>query len=305
MSSVQPIQMDAVTTDRISDPLLLEKSISLSILRLDKIHPVISGNKWFKLKYYLADAKTKGYETILTFGGPYSNHIAATACAANILDFRSIGLIRGEEPATWSHTLQEARSNGMLLHFLNRAVYDDYKRSPFHEALVKQFGDCYIIPEGGIGELGLNGAREILELVDISKYSHISAAIGTGTTIAGLLEKTAIDQELTGFSSMKNNNSLLSEIEVLINRSLPGRFRLVHDYHFGGYARYNNELLEWMNWFYDTQRIPLDFVYTGKMLYGIFDLVSKDYFPPDARILAVHSGGLQGNRSLPEGLLQF
>lgn len=297
--------MDAVTTDRISDPLLLEKSVELSILRLDKIHPVISGNKWFKLKYYLLDARTKGNNIILTFGGPYSNHIAATACATNIHGMHSIGLIRGEEPQIWSHTLQEARANGMLLHFLPRTVYDEYKRIPENDILKKEFGDCYVISEGGIGKPGLKGAAEILDLVDISNYSHITAAIGTGTTIAGLLDKTAVNQQLTGFSSMKNNNSLLSEIEFLINRSLPGRFHLVTDYHFGGYARQNKELLEWMNRFYEIHRIPLDFVYTGKMLYGIFDLVNKDHFLPGSRILAVHSGGLQGNRSLPEGCLQF
>ncbi|MGN6436680.1 MAG: 1-aminocyclopropane-1-carboxylate deaminase/D-cysteine desulfhydrase [Agriterribacter sp.] len=305
MSNTEVIRTDAITADSISEPLLREKNIHLSILRLDKIHPVISGNKWFKLKYYLANAKANGHHTILTFGGAYSNHIAATALAAKLSGLQAIGLIRGEEPAIWSHTLQEARSNGMTLHFLSRTTYDVYKRSPGSPALTGEFGNCYIIPEGGVGDEGVKGAGEILELVDINHYTHIVSAVGTGTTVAGLIEKTTDSQQITGISSMKNNISLVSEIETLLNRSLPERFRLLHNYHFGGYARYNNELIAWINDFYERHQIPLDFVYTGKMMYAVFDLVKKDYFPSGSKILAVHSGGLQGNRSLPEGVLQF
>lgn len=305
MNNAVAIRTEAITTDCISEPQLQEKNIRLQILRLDKIHPIISGNKWFKLKYYLLDARLKGYKTILTFGGAYSNHIAATAFAAKLHDFTSIGIIRGEEPAIWSHTLQEAGLNDMSLHFFSRTAYDEYKRVPSAPILAERFGHCYIIPEGGMGKQGVEGASEILNLVDISIYSHIVSAVGTGTTIAGLFEKTIDSQQVLGISAMKNNNSLLPEIETLLNRSLPGRFQLLHDYHFGGYARYNKELIKWMNRFYDIHRIPLDFVYTGKMMYAVFDLAKKDFFPPGSKILVIHSGGLQGNRSLPETVLQF
>lgn len=305
MSNAEIIRTDNITTDNITEPLFIEKNIRFSILRLDKIHPVISGNKWFKLKHYLAHAKETGHRTILTFGGAYSNHIAAAALAAKLNGLQAIGLIRGEEPAVWSHTLQEARLNGMALHFLSRTTYDTYKRTSDPSVFTYQFGNCYIIPEGGIGKKGVEGAAEILDLVDISNYTHIISAVGTGTTIAGLFKKTNDNQQVIGISSMKNNISLFSEIELLLNRSLPERFQLKHQYHFGGYAKHDNKLLEWMNRFYDRHRIPLDFVYTGKMIYAVFDLAEKDFFAPGSKILAIHSGGLQGNRSLPEGVLQF
>ncbi|MBX2924264.1 MAG: pyridoxal-phosphate dependent enzyme [Chitinophagaceae bacterium] len=305
MNSEEIIQVHAVTTDAISDLLLTQKQIRLSVLRLDKIHPVISGNKWFKLIYYLTDARSKDRNTILTFGGAYSNHIAATAFAAKLYGFQSIGLIRGEMPETWSHTLQEAQSNGMSLHFLSRANYNLYKRNGPVSELKERFGNAYIIPEGGMGHLGVKGAAEIVRSEDISNYSHIISAVGTGTTIAGLLNKTTVSQQIVGISSMKNNNSLFSEIELLFNRSLPGRFHLVNDYHFGGYAKYTDALIQWMNHFYKMHHIPLDFVYTGKMMYGIFDLAGKDFFPPGSHILAVHTGGLQGNHSLPPGMLGY
>lgn len=305
MNSEEVIQVHAVTTDTLSDLLLTQKQIRLSILRLDKIHPVISGNKWFKLTYYLADARSKGCTTILTFGGAYSNHIAAAAFAAKLYGFQSIGLIRGEAPQVWSHTLREAQSNGMSLQFLSRADYNLYKRNGLEPALKERFGNAYVIPEGGMGLLGVKGAAEIVGSVNISNYTHVISAVGTGTTIAGLLNKTTVSQQIVGISSMKNNNSLFSEIELLFNRSLPGRFHLVNDYHFGGYAKYTGALIQWMNHFYGMHHIPLDFVYTGKMMFGIFDLAGKGFFPPGSHILAIHTGGLQGNYSLPPGMLDY
>lgn len=295
---------NTITIDAIKNESALCKGIKLDILRLDKIHPVVSGNKWFKLKYYILEAKERGYTSLLTFGGAYSNHIAAAAYASRENGFRSIGIIRGEEPKEWSHTLKEAEATGMQLHFLSRALYDKYKRISDLTWVSKQFGDCYIVPEGGIGKPGIKGATEILQGKDVSRYTHIIAAVGTGTTIGGILKSTD-HQQIVGISSMKNNTALAGEIEAITGNGLPERFHLVHDYHFGGYAKYNAELLYWMNNFYHGLKIPLDFVYTGKMMFGIFDMIESGYFPQKSNILAVHSGGLQGNRSLAPGLLDF
>ena len=305
MDGGEIISAEPVTTDTIKNPLTDQKKVRLDVLRLDRIHPVVSGNKWFKLQYYTGDAVNKGYTTLLTFGGPYSNHIAATAYAAKMLGLKAVGVIRGEAPKQWSHTLQEAHACQMQLVFLPRNEYDAIKRNVHSTNFEVQFGKVYVIPEGGFGSLGMQGAAEILHSTDTGHYTHIVSAVGTGTTIAGIIQATKPHQQVTGISVMKNNIGLNDEIKSLLNTSLPGSFSIIHDYHFGGYAKYTPALTGWMNWFYHASTIPLDFVYTAKMMYGIFDLMEKDFFRPRSRILAIHSGGLQGNRSLAPGVLVF
>lgn len=300
-----PIYSGRVTIDTVESELTTEKNIKLHVLRLDKLHPVISGNKWFKLKYYLADAADKGYKKIVTFGGPYSNHIAAAAYAANQFNFDAAGIIRGEQPPLLSHTLSAARDLGMELHFLSRDDYSLAKRNGGTGLIDECFINHYFIPEGGFGKMGVAGAAEILHIGDISKYTHIIAAVGTGTTIAGVLQATSPQQEVIGISAMKSNAALADEISSLLDGTVPGNFHIIHDYHFGGYAKKSQPLLDFMNRFYRLSNIPLDFVYTGKVMYGISDLISKNYFSPGAAILMIHTGGLQGNRSLPPGTLEF
>lgn len=281
------------------------KGITISILRLDKIHPVISGNKWFKLKYYLQDTKVKGYRNLLTFGGAYSNHIAATALAASLYQFNAIGIIRGEEPKILSHTLQEAKANGMQLQFVSREEYNELKRS-YKDTVIKQYPDYYVIPEGGYGALGVQGAADILQILDTSLFTHIVSAVGTGTTVAGLVRAALPHQQVIGISAMKNNNALEVEINTLLNQpNLPDNFTINHDYHFGGYAKHTADLLCWMNDFFSSTKIPLDFVYTAKAMYGVNDMISNNYFPPESSILMIHTGGLQGNISTKPGLLKF
>jgi 1-aminocyclopropane-1-carboxylate deaminase/D-cysteine desulfhydrase-like pyridoxal-dependent ACC family enzyme len=301
----QPICSGQVTIDTVESDLVTGKNIKLDVLRLDKLHPVISGNKWFKLKYYLADAADRGYTKIVTSGGPYSNHIAATAYAAKQHNFGAAGIIRGEQPPLLNHTLSAARDLGMELCFLSRNDYNLLKRSMDSDLINERFRNHYFIPEGGFGNMGVTGAAEILQYADISKYSHIIAAVGTGTTIAGLLQAASPQQEVLGISAMKNNMSLADEISFLLNSTVPRNLRIIHDYHFGGYAKKSQPLLDFMNRFYRLSDIPLDFVYTGKVMYGIFDLISKNYFSPGAAILMIHTGGLQGNRPLPPGILEF
>jgi 1-aminocyclopropane-1-carboxylate deaminase len=304
MTTSEIISADAVTTDTFENSLTNQKKVQLDVLRLDKIHPVVSGNKWFKLQYYTREALNKGYTTLLTFGGPFSNHIAATAHAAKMLGINAIGVIRGEDPKQWSHTLQEAHACHMQLVFLPRNEYDAIKRNVHTARFEAQFGRVYIIPEGGFGALGVRGAADMLHSTD-PHYTHVVSAVGTGTTMAGIIQATYPHQQVTGISVMKNNTGLNEEIQSLLYVPQPGRFRIIHDYHFGGYAKHTPSLTGWMNQFYHASTIPLDFVYTAKMMYGIFDLIGKDFFRPQSRILAIHSGGLQGNRSLAPGVLVF
>lgn len=299
------IREDAVTLDRVVTEKTIAKKVQMSVLRLDKIHPVISGNKWFKLKYYLQHAKAKGFDTILSFGGAFSNHIAATAFAASVHQFKSVGIIRGEEPEAWSHTLQKAKANGMQLHFVSRESYKVLKRAG-ENLLLKQFSDSYVIPEGGYGELGVKGAMDILNILDTSSFTHIICAAGTGTTIAGIVNGALPHQQVIGISAMKHNTGLMAEIsELLKTDHLPADFTLNHDYHFGGYAKHTPELLCWMNDFFSASHIPLDFVYTAKAMFGAMDMIDKGCFPPGSNILTIHTGGLQGNLSTKPGLLKF
>lgn len=295
---MQAIIPENITTDTISLPELAAKDVQIDILRLDKIHPVISGNKWFKLRYYLEDAIKLGKKHILTFGGAWSNHIVATAAACKYHRLNCTGIIRGEEPARYSATLREAVSYGMQFHFSSRPDYAD-KKIP--DAL--NAADTYIIPEGGYGTLGAQGASAILQYCEQSSYTHICCAVGTGTMAAGLIRAANAGQRVIAFSVLKNNYQLTDAIHSLIN--VEKEFTLIHDYHFGGYAKYTPALISFINQFYRQTTIPLDFVYTGKLLYGIISCVKNEVLPPGARILAIHSGGLQGNTSMPKGTLIF
>ena len=277
---------------------------SVDVLRLDLIHPVISGNKWFKLKEYLKEAQSLRKTTILTFGGAFSNHIIATAAAAKMNGLQSIGIIRGEKPAALSHTLVEAIDLGMELYFISREAYKK-KIIPAEAFDRYNENDVYLINEGGYGIKGSEGAKDILEQINSSSYTHILTAVGTGTTLAGLIEASASHQKITGIPVLKNNFSLQEEIENLIAKENRERFTLLHDYHFGGYANYSKALISFMNEWFELTAIPSDFVYTGKLFFAVNELVRKNYFPDNSKLLVVHSGGLQGNRSLPKGTLIF
>ncbi|HEY0066020.1 MAG TPA: pyridoxal-phosphate dependent enzyme [Flavisolibacter sp.] len=273
---------------------------TLHVLRLDLIHPVISGNKWFKLKIYLEDALRLGRETLVTFGGAYSNHIVAAAAACKLYGLKSIGVIRGEKPALLSPTLLDAVSYGMELEFVSREDYRD-RRMPEHIAARQ---DAYVVNEGGYGTKGAEGAASILAEAG-GNYTHILAATGTGTMLAGLALAAGPGQEVTGIPVLKNFNSLVEEIDALLPQEKKGSFRLVDGFHFGGYAKYSAELTRFMNRWFELTGIPTDFVYTGKLFFALDQLMQQGYFPEGSRVLAIHSGGLQGNRSLPKGTLIF
>lgn len=290
-----------VPIQSLDHPLLKSKNIELSIMRLDMVHPGVSGNKFFKLKYNLEEAKKEGKDTLLTFGGTYSNHIYATATAAKSEGFHSIGIIRGERIEPLNPTLEYAESLGMNLQFVDRETYRMKTESDFIYHLKNLFGDFYLISEGGTNELAIKGTREIIGENE-SEFSHIAVSIGTGGTFAGLAASISSSQKLLGFSSLKGD-FIHSEIENLFSDHriiFKGSYQITSEYHFGGYGKYTQALIEFIREFHQNFGIILDPIYTGKMGFGIWDLIKKDFFEPQSNILMIHTGGLQGNVGFTE-----
>ncbi|MBM3416331.1 MAG: pyridoxal-phosphate dependent enzyme [Bacteroidetes bacterium] len=297
---MQDINLNAITTDRLTHACFTENAVEASMLRLDKIHPLISGNKWFKLRYYLEEAKQQHKKKIVTFGGAWSNHIMATAAACRLHQLECTGIIRGEKPPVLSQTLQQAASLGMQLVFISREKFSD---SYIPDEL--KTDNNYIIPQGGYGEPGAKGAAGILRMADKKNtHTHVCCAAGTGTMLAGLVHAASPEQKVIGISVLKNNYQLEKDVAGLLKEP-DQRFSVLHDYHFGGYAKCSTTLIQFMNGWYRQTNIPLDFVYTAKLCFAAMDLAGKKYFPGGSRILLIHSGGLTGNASLKKGTLIF
>ncbi|MEX6686904.1 pyridoxal-phosphate dependent enzyme [Danxiaibacter flavus] len=293
------LHFSSINTQTFDADWLKANNTRLDILRIDKIHPVVSGNKWFKLKYYLEEAVSQNAQTIGTFGGAYSNHIIATAYAAQAIGLRCIGVIRGERPKQLSHTLRDAEELGMHLHFVSREEYNNA------EKIKPDFPGVYWISEGGYGPVGVKGAAEILSFAnDLASYTHIVCAVGTGTMLAGLITASFPHQQVIGVSVLKNNFSIEDEVRAILpDKHHP--FKIVYDYHFGGYAKHPEELLNFMRDIWTEHRFPTDIVYTSKALYAIKDMITKHIIPQGSKVLTVHCGGLQGNLSLRPGVLPF
>lgn len=290
------LQANSVPTQFISHPLLREKSIELAVKRLDLIHETLSGNKFFKLKYNLEKAKFLKKDTILTFGGAFSNHIFATAAAAKAENLKAIALIRGERNHPLNPTLSYAEDQGMELHFIDRKSYRRKAEVDFLKDLESKFGEFYLIPEGGTNGLAIQGTQEILDSED-RKFTHVCTSIGTGGTITGIARSLLSTQKLIGFSSLKGE-FIHGEIAELFKKHKVSEFinyEIQTGYHFGGYAKYKPELIDFLWWFYENFEIVLDPIYTGKMAFGIWDMIEKDLFPAGSKVLMIHSGGLQGN----------
>ena len=283
---------DHIAFDTPYQTLALPCSIQLTVKRLDLIHPRISGNKFFKLKYNFFAAQQQGFRQILTFGGAYSNHIAATAYAAQLVGFQSIGIIRGEELSTQdlNPTLQVAQDFGMQLHFVSRAEYRLRHESEYLQQLQRQYPQAFIIPEGGTNTLAIQGTQEILTSEDRENYDVICCAVGTGGTIAGIIESSSEQQQVLGFSALKGD-FLQRDIQQWTDKQ---NWALTDAYCCGGYAKTSQKLLQFMQQFEQRYAIPLEQVYTAKMMMGLFDLIQQNHFPANTRILAIHTGGLQG-----------
>lgn len=272
------------------------QQIKIDIKRLDLVHPQISGNKFFKLKYNFLEAQKLGYRKILTFGGAYSNHIAATAFAAHHFGFESVGIIRGQElvDRPLNTTLQTAQKFQMKLHFVSREQYRLKQQHDYLSTLKQEFSDHYIIPEGGTNSLAILGCQEILNTEDKLNYDLICCAVGTGGTIAGLIESITTQQSVLGFSALKGHFLNDEVAQLLSPEATQKNWKIIDDYCQGGYAKTSTALLQFMQQFEATYAIPLEQVYTAKMLYGLFNLIDEKQIDPAQRILVLHTGGLQG-----------
>lgn len=286
-------------------PFLKEKQVRLFVKREDEIHPFVSGNKFRKLKYNLQEAKQQQKETIVTFGGAYSNHIVATAVAGNLSGFETIGIIRGEELANKfeevlkkNATIREAHKNGMKFEFVSREDYRKKDTPEFIAELRHKFGDSYLVPEGGTNDLAIKGCEEILTNED-EKFNYICAAVGTGGTLSGIINSVLKHQKIIGFPALKGD-FLSEEIKKMTNKK--NNWTLQTEYHFGGYAKYNDELVRFINDFKKQTNILLDPIYTAKMMFGVLDLIKTNYFLPNSKIVAIHTGGIQGIAGVNEKL---
>lgn len=285
-----------VPTQKIQLSEIVKGGITLDIRREDLLHPLISGNKFRKLKYNLIKAKEEGHDTLLTLGGAYSNHIAATARAGKEYGFHTIGIIRGAELQSGymaNPTLQRAVKDGMRLKFISRQEYREKHSAGFLQNLIREYGRFYLLPEGGTNNLAVKGCEEILTEGD-STYDFICCCVGTGGTLAGIVNSSHAGQTVIGFPALKGD-FLKKDICSFARK---GNWQLEAAYHFGGYAKINETLVAFINSFHLATGIPLDPVYTGKMFYGILDMVKKEKFSKGTRVLAIHSGGLQGTEGM-------
>jgi len=299
--------MEGSNISLIKNPLLDEKNIEVSVLRDDLNHPIIQGNKFWKLKYNISNAQKKGNSTILTFGGAYSNHILAVAQAGKEFGFKTIGIIRGEENLPLNFTLKTATELGMQLHYIDRTTYKIKHTQDFKDYLRNIYGAFYLIPEGGTNYYAVNGCMEIIK--DSSLYDYVCCPIGTGGTISGITIANKNQSKVIGFPALKNGDFLKDEVHSQINSVtqdeeltdiLMESFSLQTDYHFGGYAKINEELINFVREFNSIHGFKWDLIYNGKMAFGVFDLIKKNHFPKGSKILLVHTGGLQGINGLEE-----
>ena len=288
-------QAQAPVIREINPPQQNPQAVRLFIKREDLLHPVISGNKWRKLRYNLEAAREAGETTLLTFGGAYSNHIHAVAGAAHEYGFKSIGIIRGEEHFPLNPTLAAATRMGMEIHYLDRSTYREKHTAAVFARLQQRFGHFYLIPEGGTNELAIKGAAEMVAGIE-DKYDYFCLACGTGGTATGVIAGLAGKGQVLGFSVLKGDfhaRDIRGWLAKLEHAGLTN-WRVNTNYHFGGYAKFDWQLIKFINDFKKAEQIPLDPIYTGKMLFGVYELIKQGFFPKQAKVLAIHTGGLQG-----------
>lgn len=278
-------------------PVLSEKKVRLFVKRDDLTHPEIMGNKWRKLKYNIMEMQARGMDKLLTFGGAYSNHIAATAAAGKLFGFETLGVIRGEELDKNSNsTLQKASNDGMRFCFVNRTDYRKWRENP--DEILSKYPDYYFLPEGGTNKLAIKGAGEIIDEIDI-EFDYLACAIGTGGTFCGLVSSAQPHQKIIGISSLKGT-FIHDEIENLLvsNNIQNGNYKIYTNYHFGGYGKVKEELTQFINWFQNNFSIEIESIYTGKAFFAVWNMITNDFFKKNSRIILIHTGGLQSYRTL-------
>ncbi|NOX19423.1 MAG: 1-aminocyclopropane-1-carboxylate deaminase/D-cysteine desulfhydrase [Chlorobi bacterium] len=278
----------------------LENHPKIFIKRDDAIHPLISGNKWRKLKYNLIEASRLGENALLTFGGAYSNHIHATAAAGKLFGIKTIGIIRGEEYDPLNPTLSAAEKMGMELHYLPRKIYRDRNNPDFQNELAEKYGAPYVVPEGGTNRFALKGVAELVDEIDV-EYTRVCTAVGSGGTLAGVVCGLKGKARAVGFPALKHGEYLSGIISQLLKESGCGGYdnwELQTDFHQGGFAKVTDELIEFIMEFKRLNSIQLDYIYNGKMFFAIRKLIEEKYFSEEDVIIALHTGGLQGNEGI-------
>ena len=300
------INENAAILQKISLPNTI-KEVEVYLKREDLIHPQISGNKWRKLKYNLQFAKDNSYDTLLTFGGAYSNHIHATASAGKIFSFKTIGIIRGEEHLPLNNTLSDAKIDGMEIFYVDRSTYRNKHSEKFIEELKTKFGNFYLIPEGGTNQLAIKGCKEIVTDIKID-YDYIITACGTGGTISGIICGNTGNNKIIGIPVLKGAQFLYSEIYKLVNifsGKVYNNWQLNYNYHFGGYAKVTKELVLFMLEFEKVNDILLEPIYTGKMLFALKEMINNGEIKKGSKVIAIHTGGLQGRRGMKQTIEKF
>ena len=280
---------------------LKSSGVKLFVKREDQNHPTVSGNKWWKLKYNLEEALNKNHDTVLTFGGAYSNHIFSTAAAAKELNLKSIGVIRGEETLPLNKTLSFAKAQDMQLHYISREAYREKNTSEFLQDLHKRFGEFYLIPEGGTNQLAVKGCAEFAS-VHLSKieFDYLCLPVGTGGTMAGIICGLPTDKNVIGISVLKDGSFLKNEFETLAKTYSGKSFNnwsILTEYHHGGYAKTSKELLEFIDRMKKDHDLSLDHVYTGKLFWAVMKEIEKGNLRKNSTVLALHTGGLQNFQS--------
>ncbi|MFO7444918.1 MAG: pyridoxal-phosphate dependent enzyme [Ignavibacteriaceae bacterium] len=302
MSAIESFNVNTAPVIKLNNAFIAAAGLEVYIKREDLINPAISGNKWYKLKYNLIEAEKKGFTRILTFGGAFSNHIYAAASAGKIFGFETIGVIRGEEHLPLNPTLKYANGCGMQLYYMDREEYRRKNESVVINKLRDRFDPFYLIPEGGSNIAGVKGSEEILNNLDIT-FDYVCVPCGTGGTLAGIISHLKGNKKALGFAVLKDAAFLKPIVNKLV-RDYTGKdysnWDIILDYHFGGYAKFNDELWGFIQDFEKENEIPLEPVYTGKMLFGIYNLISKGYFKKNEKILIIHTGGLQGLEGIKE-----
>ena len=292
-------QLQTSILTKINDSWLDHYAIELWMKRDDLLHPIISGNKWRKLKYIIDHALSLQKDTIISMGGAWSNHLHALAFAGKMLDLKTIGIIRGERPAHFNPTLSDLEAWGMNVKFASRHDYRQLRQHKYCTDLPGLELQEYWLPEGGAVEFALAGVREMVAEID-QVYDSICVSCGTGTTLAGIISTVSSKASVIGFAALKNADFLYADVAEFLLQQPPIRcpWTISLDYHFGGFAKTSVELQAFIEDFENNNGIALDHVYTGKMMFGIYDLIRKNWFKPGQRIIAVHTGGLQGKRGL-------
>jgi 1-aminocyclopropane-1-carboxylate deaminase len=280
----------------IYDDLFDRVGISVYVKHEELNHPTVSGNKWWKLKYNLERAKNLNYDTVLTFGGAYSNHVYATAAAASEYGFKSIGVIRGEETRPLNSTLTFASACGMQLHYISREAYRIKKHAPFLDELKNKWGHFYLIPEGGTNDLAVKGCAEFASEKLNFDFDYLCLPVGTGGTLAGMVAGLPESKSVIGFAVLKGGDFLKDDVRELVKKFSDREYSnwsIQTDYHFGGYARFTPKLMQFISRMEQQHHLRLDHVYTGKLMAGVYDLIEKSYFKRGSRVLILHTGGLR------------